>query len=57
MIVYLQIYYQAPLPRLAEAITTTNRNQLRIKDWTTTFGLSVNPIKAQVIIVANSKLL
>ncbi|CAG9791721.1 unnamed protein product [Diatraea saccharalis] len=53
----LQIYCEAPLSRLNEAIANTNFNLQLIAEWSRAFGLSVNPVKTQTMIVGSSRLL
>lgn len=53
----LQIYSQAPLTSLVEAIRKTNTDLCRIADWSKRFGLRVNPLKTQVIIIGSSRML
>lgn len=52
----LQIYSQAPLDHLADAVDEVNGDLLRIANWSRSHGLTINPIKTQVIIVGSSRL-
>lgn len=51
----LQIYSQAPLSRLVEAINMVNNDLCYISDWSKSYGLQVNPLKTQVIILGSSR--
>ncbi len=50
----LQIYCQAPLSGISDAIATINCDLARIVDWSTKYGLQVNPTQTQAIIVGSS---
>ena len=53
----LQIYHQAKLPELPFAIKAINENLENIYTWSKSFGLRLNPIKTQLIIVGSAKLI
>lgn len=53
----LQIYTQAPVDRLHEAIQDTNADLLRIRDWSRSYGLTVNPTKTQIIVIGSSRMI
>lgn len=48
-----QIYTQAPLEDIPVAITRINADLEKIADWSNRFGLSLNSIKSQVIIIGS----
>lgn len=52
----LQIYSQASLNELASAIETTNFNLRRIAEWSDAYGLKVNPLKTQVMIIGSKRM-
>lgn len=51
-----QIYSQASVSNLNNAIDATNSNLHQIAEWSKAYGLTVNPIKTQVIIVGSSRM-
>lgn len=53
----LQIYNQAPLNMLPEAIDLVNRDLDQICSWSRSYGLMVNPSKTQVIIVGSPRMI
>lgn len=53
----LQIYSQAPLDRLGEAVVTVNADLRCIERWSKSYGLTVNPSKTQAIIIGSSRLI
>lgn len=53
----LQIYTQAPLGGLCDAIDTINSDLRRIENWSKSYGLTVNPAKTQVIIVGSKTMI
>ena len=52
----LQIYTSASLSDIQRAIESTNADLSRIRDWSHSHGLVVNPAKTQVIIIGNPQL-
>ncbi|KAG6453237.1 hypothetical protein O3G_MSEX008037 [Manduca sexta] len=52
----LQIYSQAPLSELNRAITAVNSDLCAISSWSKRFGLRVNPVKTQVIVIGSSRM-
>lgn len=53
----LQIYTQAPLGQLHDAIEATNTDLKHIRDWSRSFGLTINPTKTQTIIIGSSRMI
>jgi len=53
----LQIYSQDTLPNLSKAITKINADLSQIQQWTTKYGIVVNPVKTQLVVVGSSRLL
>lgn len=53
----LQVYTQAPIEWLGEAITSTNSVLGNILEWSKQYGLTVNPTKTQVIVIGSSRML
>lgn len=52
----LQIYSQAPPDEFSEAVKMVNTDLARISEWSTAYGLKVNPTKTQVIVVGSPRL-
>lgn len=53
----LQIYSQAPLQQLHECIEYINNDLRHIAEWSKAFGLTVNPVKTQVIVIGSSRMI
>lgn len=51
----LQLYSQGSLVNLAAAVHNINRDLQRISEWSSSFGLKVNPAKTQVMIVGGPR--
>ena len=49
----LQIYTQAPFSNLSNAIATINSDLKSISDWSSSYGLKVNPAKSQTIVLGS----
>lgn len=52
----LQIYSQAPPNEFSEAVKMVNTDLARISEWSTAYGLKVNPTKTQVIVIGSPRL-
>jgi exonuclease III len=50
----LQIYTQSLFHELSSAVSVTNDNLSRISSWSKRFGLTINPLKTQCIIIGSS---
>ena len=47
----LQIYLHSPLDPLNDSVTKLNTDLLAILNWSSSFGLNLNPIKSQAILL------
>lgn len=53
----LQIYTQAPLVQLHTAIDTINKDLECISNWSKSYGLNINPLKTQAIVIGSSRMI
>ncbi|CAK1591293.1 unnamed protein product [Parnassius mnemosyne] len=53
----LQIYTHVSPSELHVAITTINSDLEQISDWAKTYGLKINPLKTQVIVIGSSNMI
>ncbi|CAK1590978.1 unnamed protein product [Parnassius mnemosyne] len=53
----LQIYFQCKIAALPNTIRLINEDLIRIYHWCNSFGLKVNQLKTQAIIIGSSKLI
>ncbi|XP_022816535.1 peroxisomal multifunctional enzyme type 2-like [Spodoptera litura] len=52
----LQLYCQARVEDLPDAISRLNADLAALNDWSTSFGIAVNPSKCQAIILGSSRI-
>ena len=53
----LQIYLHSPPDSLNDCVTKLNTDLLAIFNWSSSFGLNLNPIKSQAILLGQQRLL